>query len=132
MRTVALLCGNPALSSILLTELASSRTLRVRAFETPIQLAYYAAIAPVDLVVADLDDEGFDIELIEAADLSVATPIIGIARNPERLAGVLEVLAKPMSPRFLLERVLALLPQRPASGPSRPSQPQNNVVTLFP
>ncbi len=132
LRTVALICGNPALASILSAALAADRTLRVRSFETVIALAFYARIAPVELIVADLDDGSFDPELLETCDLAAGTPVIGIASQVAATEAVDELIAKPMSPRYLLERVLSRLASRPAPLPPLPRRGLSaNVVPLF-
>lgn len=134
LHTVALLAERPALASLLAATLAAGPGLRVRSFESGLALAAYARIAPVDLVVADLDDPAFDAELVELCGAPV--PIIGLARHPVRTAGVAEVIGKPMSPRYLLERVAARLrsgrPQPPPRESLRRAPLPANVVRLFP
>jgi hypothetical protein len=107
VRTVALLAAKPALASILAATLASSPRLRVRSFDGMLGLLAYARIVEIDLVVADLDDGVFDPELMECSAVPTDVAVIGLTRRPAATEGVDEVIAKPMSPRYLLERVLA-------------------------
>jgi response regulator RpfG family c-di-GMP phosphodiesterase len=126
IRTVAILVANPALSSILSMTLAGAPSLRVRPFETQLALTTYLRLAPADLVVADFDSVPSRADLLAAAlraDRSIPTrdlQIIALASalTPETKrasihAGIDEIIMKPMSPRYLVERVLARLAQRP-------------------
>ena len=123
LKTVAVLVANPALSSILTTTLASVPSLRVRQFETEIALCAYLELAPADLIVADFDNLPSRADKLAARLLangsirrkfqiialaSRLTPDIKAASNE---AGIDEVILKPMSPRYLVERVLARLAQ---------------------
>ncbi|MBI4922286.1 MAG: hypothetical protein HY834_11085 [Devosia nanyangense] len=126
IRTVAILVANPALSSILSMTLAGAPSLRVRPFETQLALTTYLRLAPADLVVADFDSVPSRADLLAAdirADRSIPSrdlQIIALASalTPETKrasihAGIDEIIMKPMSPRYLVERVLARLAQRP-------------------
>jgi DNA-binding response OmpR family regulator len=150
IRTVAVLVANPALSSILSMTLAGSSSLRVRPFDTQLALMTYLHLAPADLVVADFDSVPSRADLL-AEDLrhdrrinSPNLQIIALASalTPETKAasihaGIDEIIMKPMSPRYLVERVLA----RVAAKPSKPerraprrtdwSRFGDNVVPLF-
>jgi DNA-binding response OmpR family regulator len=122
IRTVAVLVANPALSSILSMTLAGVSALRVRPFETQLALITYLRLASADLVVADFDsvasradklaDDLRHDRVIGARDLQVIalasqlTPEIKMASIH---AGIDEIIMKPMSPRYLVERVLARL-----------------------
>lgn len=112
------MAANPALSSILAAVLASDRDLRVRAFSAPEDLRTYMRVVPVDLVVADFDCEPApadalalilrsDGELAERKFRLIAlTRAINLStRHAAVSAGIDEVIVKPMSPRYLLERV---------------------------
>lgn len=120
LKTVALLVANPALSSILSTTLAGSPSLRVRPFETATALKTYLRLAPADLVVLDLDDaqtlarELRDDRSIELRDLQIVALTSSISPD-SRADAIDEIIAKPMSPRYLVERVLSRLttPRRP-------------------
>lgn len=147
LKTVALLVANPALSSILATTLAGVPTLRVRPFESEMALATYLRLAPADLVVADFDGLSGDAErlaarLRHAAGLS-RMKVLALAsersagRGRAALnAGFDEIILKPMSPKYLVERVLARLAGRPrvrpAPAPRDWSAFGDNVVPLFP
>ncbi|RYE11222.1 MAG: hypothetical protein EOP22_01725 [Hyphomicrobiales bacterium] len=142
-KTVALLVANPALSSILSSTLAGAPSLRVRPFETMAALKTYMRLAPADLVVLDLDDAGASAEelrqdrSIESRDL----PIIALATRlsaGEPPIAIDEIIAKPMSPRYLVERVLARIdkprrPERRTSGLIKRdwSSFGDNIVPLF-
>lgn len=157
-KTIAVLVANPALGSILTMVLASVPSFRVRPFESELALSVYMRIAPVDLVVTDFDATSARADRV-ARDLrdddAVANPafqIIALASSvtPETKAisveaGIDEVIVKPMSPRYLLERVQSRLRQRtPAhasvqqalrrfrSKPSAlPDFPASNVIPLW-
>lgn len=113
LKTIAVLIANPALSSILTMTLAGSPSLRVRPFETEAALRTYLRLAPADLVVTDFEGaerlraneaipRGTQIIAL-ASELSVQSKAASLA------AGIDEVIMKPMSPRYLVERVLARL-----------------------
>jgi DNA-binding response OmpR family regulator len=122
IRTVAILVANPALSSILSMTLAGAWTLRVRPFETQLGLTTYMHLAPADLVVADFDSEPARADHLATdlrADRAVAFrdfQIIALAsaltletKAASLHAGIDEIIMKPMSPKYLVERVLSRL-----------------------
>ena len=147
--TVAVVLANPALSSILTMTLSGSPHLRVRAFETLGALSVYSRVAPVALVVMDFDLDAAR-RLREAPDLAGPRfDLVALAASVDaelpalsRRAGIDEVLLKPMSPRYLLERVLSRLARRvtltgtaaPVRQPVRRpwSHFGDNIVPLFP
>jgi DNA-binding response OmpR family regulator len=149
LKTVAVLVANPALSSILSMTLAGARALRVRAFETEGGLRAYLQVAPADLVVADFDslparadrlaerlrgDEVMSARLQIVALASARSVEAQLTSNRE---GIDEIIMKPMSPRYLVERVLARLararvPEIPRGFHKRDwSTFGANVVPLF-
>jgi two-component system phosphate regulon response regulator PhoB len=120
-RIVAVLVPNPALSSILSMVLASTPSLRVEPFESRAALTAHMRQAPVDLVVCDFEDaDGIARDLrSDAAPHGRGVEIIALSstvdsdsRRRAAEAGIDEVIVKPMSPRYLLERVQARLRQR--------------------
>jgi len=141
LKTIAVLIANPALSSILTMTLAAVSSLRVRAFESETALRAYMDLAPIDLVVTDL---GGDIVRRIRNDARAGLQVIalqGAVGEVKRADGIDEVILKPMSPRYLVERVLARLARRP--GPVETlrrrgllkrdwSKFGDNVVPLFP
>lgn len=162
-KVIAVLAANPALSSVLTMVLSGDSRLRVREFESEIALTAYMRIAPVDVLVCDFDRNGASpAELVAGlrADPDLADPrfrVIGLTRTITRTtrreslaAGIDEIIVKPMSPRHLLQRVVARLRQdRPFiaaptyRGPDRrnrlPVAPEphsrrlgDNVIELFP
>lgn len=121
-RTIAVLVANPALSSVLSMVLASVPTFRVRPFESEHALVTYMRLAPVDVVVTDFDsvaDRADRVTRDLRADKSIpfhdyqvialATDVSPETKNLCIAAGIDEVIVKPMSPRYLLERVQARL-----------------------
>lgn len=125
VKTVAVLAATPALSAILAAALAANPLLRVREFESGLALKTYMRIAPVDLLVSDYDNEADRADNLalalrldpglERRDLQ----IIALSRTVTALtrAGIDEVILKPMSPRYLVERVLSRLRRRPRRTP---------------
>jgi len=124
-KTVAVLVANPALSSILTMVLASVPSFRVRPFDSELALTIYMRLAPVDLVVTDFDAENARADLVtrdlrdDAGIENPAFQVIALASSvtPETKnlcikAGIDEVIVKPMSPKYLLERVQSRLRQR--------------------
>ena len=124
-KTVAVLVANPALSSILTMVLASVPSFRVRPFDSELALTIYMRLAPVDLVVTDFDAENARADLVTRDlrdDSGIENPafqVIALASSvtPETKnlcikAGIDEVIVKPMSPKYLLERVQSRLRQR--------------------
>jgi two-component system, OmpR family, phosphate regulon response regulator PhoB len=126
-QTIAVLVANPALSSILTMVLAAVPSFRVRPFESEMALTIYMRLAPVDLVVTDFDAENARADLVTRDlrdDSGIENPafqVIALASSvtPETKAlcikaGIDEVIVKPMSPKYLLERVQSRLKQRAA------------------
>lgn len=121
LKTVAVLVANPALSSILSMTLAGSPGLRVRAFETETALRSYLQLASADLVVADFDSLSARADKLAErlrADIAIslrlqiialASDISADVKAASIYAGIDEIIMKPMSPRYLVERVLARL-----------------------
>jgi response regulator RpfG family c-di-GMP phosphodiesterase len=156
IRTVAVLVANPALSSILSMTLAGAPSLRVRPFESQLALTTYLRLAPVDLIVADFDSEtaradrlaeelhaDSKLERRDFQVIALASSLDIQAKAASMHAGIDEIIMKPMSPKYLVERVLARLARRmPSVKPLRPvartSPPAegwarfgDNVVPLF-
>ena len=120
-KVVAILAASPALSSILAAVLAAVPTLRVRQFESAKALTTYMQLAPVDLLVCDFDSEtapagplaetlrrglltrpGFQV-------IALASEVTEDVRQASIGGGIDEVIIKPMSPKYLLERVTSRL-----------------------
>lgn len=148
LKTVAVLVANPALSSILSTTLAGTPSLRVRPFETEQALRAYLQVAPADLVVADFDSlparaDRLSLRLRTDPAIARKPQIIALASEltPEvkaaREAGIAEIIMKPMSPRYLVERVLARLASSIAPAERRVLRKRDwstfgdNIVPLF-
>lgn len=151
-RVVALLVANPALSSILSMVLASQPSLRVRPFDSQLALTTYMRLAPVDLIVSDFDSERapadkvarelHDDQHLERRDfqmIALATRVTPETKQASISAGIDEIIVKPMSPKYLLERVLSRL-QRKAGAAVRtvprvvtraPDYSGSNVIPLF-
>ena len=154
IRTVAVLVANPALTSILSMTLAGASALRVRPFDSQLALTTYLRLAPVDLVVADFDNASARADHL-AEDLrndpaiasrrvqviALASELTAETKAASLHAGIDEIIMKPMSPKYLVERVLARLAkpvplrqvERPVlRRPQPPSRPMaDNVVPLF-
>ncbi|HEY8595594.1 MAG TPA: response regulator [Devosiaceae bacterium] len=122
VKVVAILCASPALSSIVAGVLAARPGLRVRRFESMAELLAYLRIAPVDLLICDEDPGILDAAALartirvdrnlarrEMKIIALARAIDGTFRREAIAAGIDEVIAKPMSPGYLRERVLARL-----------------------
>ncbi|MDB5561503.1 MAG: hypothetical protein JWN11_921 [Hyphomicrobiales bacterium] len=156
LKVVAVLAANPALSSILTAVLAGSPDLRVREFSTLTALNTYMRLTAVDLVVADFDCQDAPADKVSStlrADAQVVSPafqLLALARtvtpgtrDAAIGAGIDEVIVKPMSPRYLLERVVSRLklPRQPVvsnsgyRGPERRNRllpsAKSNVVTFI-
>jgi len=151
LKTVAVLIANPALSSILSMTLAGAPALRVRPFETELALRSYLRLAPADLVVTDFDSESSRADEVAEhlrADPSIPRRLqiiaLASALTIERKAasihaGIDEIIMKPMSPRYLVERVLARLARARIAEPDRRGLRKrdwstfgDNIVPLFP
>ena len=145
-KIVAILVSNPALSSILSAVLASAPSLRVRPFESQLALTTYMRLAPVDLIVADFDGEVSADRLardlradtrLERRDfqlLALASKVTNQVRDASVGAGIDEIILKPMSPRYLLERVVSRLARVAARQQLRKQAPVQwpaNVIPLF-
>ena len=137
---MAVFAASPALSSLLSGVLATSPGLRVREFVERTAFSTYLRLAPVDLLVADFDhpDEPADLLAREARRHCPDVAVIGLARHIDRStrmtcsrAGIDEVIVKPMSPRYLLERVVSRLRPSPEFSLSAPL-PQPLRPSVFP
>lgn len=136
LRTVAILAAQPALNALLGMVLAGAPNLRVRSFESELTLQVYMRIAHVDLVVIDCDDIDVEALSLLRSDDGVESPrfrAIALSTEPSRelkrrcdMAAVAEIVVKPMSPRYLLERVQARL-RTPATA-LRARRPTSRVV----
>ncbi len=154
VRTIAVLVANPALSSILSMVLASVPSFRVRPFESELALVTYMRLAPVDIVVTDFDSTAARADRVTRdlrADQAIPHDyqVIALASvvSPETkdlciASGIDEVIVKPMSPKYLLERVQSRIARRAASlagyRPVRPTSPRRpdfsqygNVIPLW-
>ena len=146
-KTIAVLVSNPALSSILTMVLASVPALRVRPFETQLALTTYMRLAPVDVIVSDFDNTSARADALARAlrmdtrlerrdfqFIALASSVSGDTKALASAAGIDEIILKPMSPKYLLERVLSRLARRAAHAARKtPAAPQwpANVIPLF-
>lgn len=134
LSTIAIIVANPALSSILSATLAASPRLRVRPFETQAALATYLRLAPVELVVADFDSEAARADLLakelrqdrnllttDMQIIALASAVTAEVRAASVDAHIDEIVMKPMSPGYLLERVSARLLRRKRLQPAEAS-----------
>ena len=132
VRTIAVLVANPALSSILSMVLASVPSFRVRPFESKLALVTYMRLAPVDVVVTDFDSAAARADRVtrdlraDAAipyrDYQVIALASAVSPETKQLciaSGIDEVIVKPMSPKYLLERVQSRLARRAGHGTAR-------------
>ncbi|WP_224701691.1 response regulator [Devosia aquimaris] len=147
-KVIAIIAANPALSSLLAMVVAGDSRLKVRVFDTEIELLAYMRIAPVDMLVCDFDREGQPAhEMVEGIRLNAGlisqdVPVIALTRQitaPMRhqaiSAGIDEVIIKPMSPRHLLQRIQARLRTRSVVGVLggyRGPERRNRVTTPVP
>jgi two-component system phosphate regulon response regulator PhoB len=162
VKVVAVLAATPALSSIMTMVLAGVPDLRVREFESRQALLTYMRLSPVHLLVCDFDSEeapAGDLARALRTDDSLAyrdVQIIALAssvtprtKQESISSGIEEVVIKPMSPKYLLERVLSRLRReaepveaRGYRGPERRGRASSpaldllahrgdNVVSLF-
>lgn len=128
-KVVAIIAANPALSSLLAMVVAGDSHLKVRQFESEIELIAYMRIAAIDMLVCDFDRQDQPAyEMVEAIRLNNAlvsqdVPVIALTRTitpPMRhqaiSAGIDEMIIKPMSPRHLLQRIQARLRNRSVVG----------------
>jgi len=122
IRVVAVFAANPALSSILSAVLAATPNLRVRVFEAQAALQTYMRLSQVDLLVCDFDNEAapagglahalrLDERLArrEFQIIALASTVTQSMKQASIAGGIDEVIVKPMSPKYLLERVLSRL-----------------------
>jgi DNA-binding response OmpR family regulator len=139
VKVVAVFAASQALSSILAAMLAATPNLRVRMFESLGALQTYMRLSAVDLLVCDFDSETapagviaralrFDDKLVKRdfQIIALASKITPNMKQASIANGIDEVIVKPMSPRYLLERVFSRLrhtsPQvtaGPYQGPER-------------
>jgi DNA-binding NarL/FixJ family response regulator len=141
LRTVAILAAQPALNALLGMVLAGAPNLRVRTFESELTLQVYMRIARVELVVIDCDDIDVEALSLLRADDGIETPgFRAIALSTELTrdlkqrcdaAEVSEIVVKPMSPRYLLERVQARLSDGLATARPKRSAPRQLVPLDF-
>jgi two-component system phosphate regulon response regulator PhoB len=143
-KVVAVLVANPALSSILCMVLAAVPSLRVRPFETQLALTTYMRLAPVDLLVSDFDGEAradnlardlrrdTNLERRDFQIIALASSVTAETKHASISAGIDEIILKPMSPKYLLERVLSRLQRRATTARKAPvvNWPAN-VIPLF-
>jgi DNA-binding response OmpR family regulator len=128
-KVVAIIAATPALTALLGIVVAGDTRLKVRQFHSEAELFAYMRIAPVHMLVVDLDrDERPAHEMVEAIRLdssfvSQDVPVIALTRTitpPMRhqaiSAGIDEVIIKPMSPRHLLQRIQSRLRNRSVVG----------------
>jgi two-component system phosphate regulon response regulator PhoB len=151
-KVVAVLVSNPALSSILSMVLASVPTLRVRPFESELALTTYMRLAPVDLIVSDFDSASARADRVAQAlhsdkslerrnfqVIALASEVTAETKQASITAGIDEIIVKPMSPKYLLERVLSRLQRRTPQAPRPAVRPisrdivraGSNVIPLF-
>lgn len=159
IKTVAVCTASPALTAILSAVLAGKTGLRIRQFESKAGLTTYMQLAPVALLVCDIEDADMVAALrgderLAGSGLEVIALTRTLTRAQRQMAvasGIDEVILKPMSPAYLLERVLTRLERRSDKiavqagyrGPARRSEVTSmplaayrplgdNVVQLFP
>ena len=130
------------------TRFIRAPSLRVRPFETELALTTYLRLAGADLLVCDFDSESAPADAlalrvrhnprIDRRGLQIVA--LASTRSAQLRArsvagGIDEVIMKPMSPKYLVERVLARLAGRPAvlRPPARLNWTEfgDNVVPLF-
>ncbi len=145
---VAIITSSPALSSILAMVLDCEEHLNVLTFNRAESLKRHSRIAPIDLIIADYQI-GAALAPQLAVDLRQANPnrhfrFIVLAdfmdqstKQACQFAAINEVIAKPMSPLFVRDRVLAQLekaqdvPAFKRSEHVSSSISGNNVVSLY-
>ena len=146
--TIGLFVASPSFASILSMTLASARHLRIRSFDSEQALLTYARLAPMAVVVVDFDNgeappDGLARALRDDPGIDPALQIMALAGDVDRrlqsaafAAGIDEIVLKPMSPRYLLERVLSRLARRRLRRDPPPPRPDwsahgDNIVPLF-
>ena len=155
IRTVAVCTASPALTAILSAVLAAKVGLRVRQFESKAGLMTYMQLAPVALLVCDIEDADMVAEIRHDRTIAERSlEVIALARVITRrerqqavVSGIDEVIVKPMSPAYLMERVLDRLVRRSERIAAEENQADrrkhstpvasyrritDNVVQLFP
>ncbi len=144
--SIAVVTNGAALGSIIemiLSRHSDVRVVRCRTYE---QLADHMRIAPADLIICDYEQDGWTasemlVNLRRHApgrhfrSIVLTSFVSHEVRQGCRFAQVDEVVIKPMSPLFLLERVEAHLAEVDTAGnaalaPQR-SNGRDNVVPLF-
>jgi response regulator RpfG family c-di-GMP phosphodiesterase len=121
MKTVAILLGDPALSSIVSGVIEALPEVRVCEFTSLETLTIYMRIAPVDLIILNFDGKAGSPELMARAlhadhrlfrgfgVIALTRAATDEARNAAHLAGIDELIDKPVSPKHLCERVVLRL-----------------------
>lgn len=122
MPTIAVLSCKPAFASVLATTLRHCNTWRVRQFSTGHELMAYMHFAPVAVVVADYDlgeavitdlaaeiRHGAEIASLDVQIIALADKIRARMRDRCIRSGIDEIIAKPMSPLYLEQRIRARL-----------------------
>jgi PleD family two-component response regulator len=121
--------------------LAGAPSLRVRPFDSQLALTTYLRLAPVDLIVADFDSEAARADRLaeqlhadsklERQDfqmIALASSLDIETKAASMHAGIDEIIMKPMSPKYLVERVLARLARRmPSVRAVRPAESRQPV-----
>jgi two-component system phosphate regulon response regulator PhoB len=153
-KTVAIMTGNSALSALLEMVLAAHAHLQVRVFNDVISLSGFMRTTSVDIVVgafgpgpegassviAHLRREAETFVHPAFQSIALSDAIDGDMKAICLEAGIDEIIAKPMSPRYLEERVLARLGEAPVrrlrtdARPERPNRTAafpSNVIPLF-
>lgn len=160
LKTVAILTRGEALSAVLQMVLSVHQHLRVRVFVDSDALADFMRVTPIDLLICELSDgvSGTThlVPMINARVMNAhAFQTIALATDSDTPTkavcdriGIDEVIFKPMSPRYLEERVLARLGMtmkrrlvqgtnvdqrrvRPSRAPQITFPLPDNVVPLF-
>src|SRR5690606_33539088 len=89
--------------------------------------------APADRVAHDLRADAA-LERRQFQVVALASAVTAETKRASIRAGIGESIVKPMSPKYLLERVLSRLERRavpPARPPRRPLPAGGNVIPLF-
>ena len=145
---VAILTSSPALGSIIAMVLDCEEHLNVQTFSRVETFTCHTRIAPVDLLIVDYEiNQTIAPQL--ALDLRRANPnrhfqfivltdyMDEISAQACKFAGIDEVIAKPMSPLFVRDRVIARLDKvkdqdvvrQQANGPAPIAS--DNIVHLY-
>lgn len=144
--SIAVFTNGAALGSIIEMILARDEGVRVTCFQSYEQLAAHMRIAPVDVIICDYEQRGWNapemlMNLRQRAPGRLFRSIVltghvsHSVRQACRFAQVDEVIIKPMSPLFLQERVdahmQALDYQEMVAELSETPEHLDNVVPLF-